>query len=296
MALIPPSSRTPDAPASTAEARKRRAARSHIRLVTPPDDDPLTTSRRRGRARSSTRSTTPAGPASLDPSTYGPEHDVVHELTYNRDAYTGREWISIYGFPTHMLASINALREQVTEPSRPGLSPTIACCLARGIALISSDESVVGTLDTRRRLIAFRNTDGLSQPVRDELDELTDFFGTFPLTVPLSSTRGERRQNVSAPDHLQSALSDLASDLGTSVSSLAVLCVALALSEQSPMIATDRIDEYIETQSRFFRRAQMRLRIVRTWLAQIESGCGWSDPSRDTNEIDSDSNDSDDHD
>lgn len=227
-------------------------------------------------------------PVSFDPSTFVPEHDVVHELVHNRDAYCGSSWLSLPHFPVHILAAVHALRESVKKPSRPGLSPTATCCLVRGLDIIQSQPGLISTLRVRRRLIEIRTNLAAHPHIKKEdLDELYDLFSEFRVSLPTESIRGTKRINIAVPESTKSLLVDLSDDLGVYYYSLAIHAIVASLAEQQA-IAPDLVEEFSTSNFFLTTRIGRRLSMVRSLLQALERDGGWPDEDE--------SSDDDDHD
>lgn len=238
--------------------RDRRSSRSNINLVSPPSST----------AVANARDPSPRF-LSLDPATFGAEHDVVWELTHNRDAYTGQKWVSLRAFPQQLLATLNGLRAKITRPSRPGLSPALACCIERGLYLLANDPLVQAidrfrdTLSTHRALCG---TPAASY-TRSDLDAILSIIDSFRFTVPCAET-GVCRKNFTAPTDLVSKAGDVALIIGMQTESAIVFAVALALGEQPSISPVDR-DELSRLASTFSRGLDLRLRWGQSMLQNL---------------------------
>lgn len=206
--------------------------------------------------------------ASLDPKFFSSDFDLVAELVGNRDEYRGDEAITVYGYPRHIAMSVDRVRARVNhsgETGKPGMNPTIACCVGYGVGVLSSNESVRAIIRYRERMELAEGVSAL------ELAELSTWFQSFIEPVSDGLGGGLKRINVMLPVTIKSAVTALASELGASASVMIVLCLMVALADQPTTLAEhqEQLTRSLET---FYLRADIRRDVAESLLARAKVG------------------------
>lgn len=206
----------------------------------------------------------------LSPDGFGPPFDVVHELTHNRSAYVGDEWLSFPYFPSYLRTCLDRVRRACSDETgtRPGLAVTVSCCLTYGLTVLAHDPDVGALLQMKERLDAASSTDV------ESLEELAEWFRGFSLGTLDISGSGGHRQNITVPPHVRSQLCEFSADLGTYSSSLGVLAMSITLADQTALLP-QRKDELSTAIDRFFKRVITRRRVAEVWLESLMTPIKW---------------------
>lgn len=197
-----------------------------------------------------------------------PAFDVIAELSTNRDAYTGGEAFALCQFPATLRTCADRLRQAVPASKKPGLSPTIACCISNGVMVIASHEDIRSLLSVKSRL------DSVSDAADAGLvEEIGTWFTRFPLGVDNSSLSSVYRQNISLPEDVKSPACDLSSELGVSASALCTMAVMVTLATQPAMLPThhERLNRTVDA---FFRRVRIRSKAAVVLLEVVLEALG----------------------
>jgi hypothetical protein len=197
------------------------------------------------------------------------EFDAVSELTHNREAYstphgTSTKPSTIYGFPPFLYTVMDRIRAKVEDGPRPGLNPTICCCITYALRVLASNPEVQAVLSLHDQ---FRNA-----PVTTlcrEHEELAGMLRSFDISIPDLAGMKPRRQNVTLPEPIKNALSGLAGELGTSFSSLCIISIVIALHAQ-PQTFPQRRAEMKRIVEEFFERVATRRGMYQDLLDGIE--------------------------
>jgi len=205
--------------------------------------------------------------ASMNPDHMVPLYDILNELKTNREDYLGSEWLSLYGFPAYIKTCIDGVRKKVKSGGNPpGFSPASACCLAYGIGTLTTHPAIRALLDLKTAVDTAENVDP------DELEELAGFLRNFPLSLPNATTSGNiRRHNIVLPEKVKTDLSELSGELGTHISTLALICMAVALHDQPSLLGGYRKDLTMAVE-KFIKRVVLRHNSARRWYSQIKKG------------------------
>lgn len=206
-------------------------------------------------------------------SNFRPSFDVVAELSTNRDRYmtpqgTPSSPVTIYGFPQYLLTLLLRVRSAVEEGSRPGLSPTICCCLEHALDVLRSHPEVQELLVLRERHIRTPTTRMIY-----EYEQISAILRDFDISVPDRAGMRPIRQNLTLTEGVKKELSVLAGELGVSLSSLCIIGVVITLSQQ-PEVFESRRAEMREDVETFFERVAARKRMYEDVLAGIERRSG----------------------
>lgn len=189
------------------------------------------------------------------------------EIRSNREAYVGKEWMTITALPSLVLLALNSIQERVRP--RPSLSLLMTCAIHHGIASIQANSSVSDLLSLRRDLLAL-DRDVIDA---DDLEEQFAFYRSWKLGTPLSESEC-RQQSLQVTEWVKGELHELAGELGVSgigggASKLAVWGMVATLSRQSSAetgIHPDHIRMMGETVERMLVKAWRRGEIGRTLL------------------------------
>lgn len=213
------------------------------------------------------RSSVPPTAVSMKPSSYSPPFDVVQELSANRDTYVGDQQATIYQFPSYLRTCLDRVRARVDAASKPGLSIALSCCTSAGLQVLVKSPVIKSLLALKEEFDLCDEVDAWTS------EELANLFRSFSLSIPDSTLSDSRKQNLSIPDHLRSSLGSLSSDLGMSFSALVILCIMIALADQSAVLE-ERQRELVAGVELFLRRAQVRLRILQVLVDELKSDGG----------------------
>lgn len=226
--------------------------------------------RRRGKGRSKARFQDPGSPSLRGIRTKA-NFDAARELADNLTHYSGTEWVSLTVVPQFIRTCLDRIRSRVCELSstgvgRPGISPTVACCMVYGLQLLAANPEVRSLLEMKAALDALNSSDLDAADV----DELAGWFRNFPLSVPDDRMIGVRRLNVTLPTTTKQLLYDLSSDLGASSSVLGVLALGIGIQTQPSMLDghRDSLDAMVDT---FYRRVGRRRRVAESLLSEARS-------------------------
>jgi hypothetical protein len=221
-----------------------------------------------------------ACPTDPDSFAAGPEFDILSELANNREEYSPTEkdvQLTIYKFPSSLLMLIDQTREKVPmtgkHSSRPGRNPTLACCLSYGLQTVASNSDVREMVKLRARfssLLSDRAEDSTRDPI--DLSMATAFYNfldNFPCDIRDHSGSQSRKQWLSVGEKLKLALFNWKANLALSFDNFAVLCVQVALQEQTWILAEAR-EQMAKSVERFYRSVRVRQRFSEILLAEIE--------------------------
>lgn len=200
--------------------------------------------------------------ASTNPRHFTPAFDVVHELAENKHDYVGDNWIALLSFPGFIRTCLDRIRVLV-EP-RPGLSPTICCCIQGGIQVVSAHEDVLALLALKRSIDSISN----DKAEAEDVDEICGWFRKFQLGVGDQAMTGGARQNVQVTMGVKGKLFEMAGELGVSNSALALVLMMVTLSTQEDMLHQHR-DYLNATVTKFYRRVRTRRRVAEALLETL---------------------------
>lgn len=202
------------------------------------------------------------GVAPLNPLTFVPPFDVLTELADNKDQYSGDEQQTIYNFPDYLRTALDRVRARVVTTSKPGLSPTITCCMSYGLEALSACEDVKTLLALRDRCDLTDNPDSWL------VEEVAAIFRFFPLTLPDYSLSLSHKQNVALTESVKKDTAKISSDLGTSFSAIAILSVMITLVDQ-PCVMKERRENIQRIIDGFLRRAKIRRGVMEALLDTV---------------------------
>lgn len=192
-----------------------------------------------------------------------PVFDLTAELTYNRDRYTGPEWIAAK-MPGYMRTCIERICAAVARSSsKPGNAPVVAACSLNGLSIIREHREVVATLALREQ---FMTSDQIDE---DQEDELASFLRQFPFTPPDPTTTVARRLTYPIPQYIKSQLNEMSGELGISMSALVVVCLSITMADQ-PAILESRRGHLAGAVAKFFERVATRREMAEVWLRRME--------------------------
>lgn len=192
--------------------------------------------------------------------------DVAEELAEDKDAYTGEEWFTITSLPSYLRPNLDRIRRRV-DP-RPGMGPTVACCLEHGLKSITSRDEIQGLLKLKETM---DRTTWDSASFAHQIDE---WYRSFLTGVDVGSGTKAGRQNIAIPKHTKIALSEAASDLGMAATQLAVLSITSTMSYQPDVIPTDA-DTMARTVAGFLRKVEVRRRMGEAMLTALRNTADW---------------------
>lgn len=192
--------------------------------------------------------------ASMDPRKFVPPYDVTHELMENREEFIGKEWLTLCGFPSYLHTSLDRVRRRVKSTTKPGLSPTAACCITHGLQAISGHEDVQGLLTLKAQL------DTLDGVAADYADAISAWFRSFPIGAPNASMSGSRKQNITLPEQLKQDIHELGGELGLTSTALATLAMTATLASQ-PAVLAGHARDCVQAVEIFLKHVHLRRRL-----------------------------------
>jgi predicted transcriptional regulator len=193
--------------------------------------------------------------------------DVVAELETNRDEYIGKEWFTLCSFPSYLHTSLDRVRKRVKVGPRPGVSPTVACCVHHGVGALQGHEEVQGLLALKDKIDTIEGVNAHA------VDTAAAWFRAFPVGVN-ASLSGARRQNIALPDEVKSALNELAGDIGLTSTALATLAITATLTSQ-PAVLDEHRRLMERTISAFLELALLRRRGGEGMLSALREMGQW---------------------
>lgn len=201
----------------------------------------------------------------LNPDQFRPDFDVVEELRTNREAYTTPKGednakATMYIWPNMCRMSTDLLRNRVSKSSPPGVQPTIACCINRGLEVLGSNSSIVKLLHFKER---FLDTDTKKKGL--EMLFVYEWFSRF--VIELEGVGGTR-QDVMLPIAIHGSLSDLSLGIGMSRGSIACVASMVAMSEQD-QINKDHAKIMKETVGKILEKVSIRVRGTEALLKEF---------------------------
>jgi len=208
------------------------------------------------------RSHGPANPID-DPLVLNP-NDLIHNLMHNKEDYLGSEWLSLYQLPQYLLTILQRFTHPLSP--KPGLNPTISCCIAHGLSIIDNHREIQSLLLVRDQL------NSLSTVSASLADMASAWFRSFPLSVPDLPMTGFKRHNLCLPSYLKLSLNQTAGDLGLSLSTLAVLAAQLPLINQ-PTVLPEHSKSLLDSANGFLKQVRIRRlfgQFLVDWVAQMD--------------------------
>ena len=192
--------------------------------------------------------------ASLNPASFAPEFDMVSELTHRRYDYTSKDsWLAIYQFPGYLRTNLDRIRATVNP--KPGLSSTVACAIYGGVEVLAKHSDIQALIALRERLDTVQGVDAVMA------EEVAGWFRRSPLGLPGSCD--SQRQNLTVPEPIKKTLHALASEIGMSFSSLALVACVVSVSNQKATFP-----QHAQQMSRSLERFLCRVRCRRV-LSQV---------------------------
>ena len=199
--------------------------------------------------------------ASLDPREFAPPHDLVDELRNNIAAHyaDGPDSVAILGFPQNLKTWLDKIRARAWSGRekhsnlrcKPGLHPTAAAALSYGVHSLFEHPLVQEFISTREEFDARDALDSAAEEV------VAQFLRQQDVELVVSGAT-IRRQNIAISSTLKADLARLASEVGASQSSVALVAALLALSVQ-PRVPTDVQDRFRQEVVGFLRKTRLRM-------------------------------------
>lgn len=200
--------------------------------------------------------------ASLNPDTFVPPFDVLNELAHNKEQYVGDQYQTIYGYPSYLGTSLDRIRARVITTNKPGMLPTITCCLSYGLETLGSHPDVVSLIMLKERFDLLENVDS------DLNDEVATVLRSFPLAIPDLAFSRCTKQNVALTETLKKEVYRIAGELGVSFSVVVILSLMVTLADQ-PSVLKDRRDMINQCLERFLIRVKIRAKLIEALLGVL---------------------------
>lgn len=167
--------------------------------------------------------------------------DVVNELTRNSHLYTvnskstDTDWITIYHLPMSVANTFSFIRSMIERDRPPGLRTFICMALTHGIDIFKSNENVAQLLLINDKMFRHRLT---CEP------EETFIIDFLRMPIQLTLTQRGNRVNVPVTQWVKEELSNMYSEMGVDLSTLAVMCLYSYLVTQDEYIPQRQIGEW----------------------------------------------------
>lgn len=160
------------------------------------------------------------------------ESTLVEDLIENKDKYKSQigdsSTITILSFSN--VLRLNLDRIQAKVPYKPSRNSIVSACLYRGVVALRKDDRVTDLINVRTRY----------KLVDSGVDaEINSFIGGLLNSYSLSCPGGGKRCNVLIPREYCGMASDLANDIGMSISAVTTLTIMMALTEQEETVKGD---------------------------------------------------------
>ncbi len=198
---------------------------------------------------------------SMHPAKFESTIDVIGELEHDQLPYRGKDNFAIQSLPGYVHTSLDRVRSRVISTHKPGLNPTICCCLYHGLTTLQGNEDIQSLLNLKYTL---DNTDNVDA---SDVEEISGWFRHFSIGIPDTALSGSRRRNITIPDHTKANLMELSSELGMSAAALSILAMMIVLEHQEPVLRDHQrmMSGVLDTwQKRIFRRRMVAEVLLKT--------------------------------
>jgi len=174
------------------------------------------------------------------------------------------EWLSMLAAPKLLPHVADRIRAQVDTFTKPSRSAVFSVCLNIGSDRLGAAAEVGALFEQKQRLDkADDDVDG------DVLDEVCELAGSFPIALSSRGAYRSQRINARVPEDAKKWLQTSATDLGISISSLAVVVIVMALDGQR-CLHPRHAEEIAVMKEAFLKRLRFRQRILEAGLEMLE--------------------------
>ena len=178
--------------------------------------------------------------------------EIVEILHNDREIYEGKEFLRIRQVPHFIVSGMRGIAEQINPV--PPLSVVASCCISEGLKSLKKRSEVKRLLE----LYTLIYTDIMYDAIDvDYYEDLTAWLSHYQMSVPNISMGQANDQAYRLPEVLKAELVKISDAMGMAQTSLALICIVSALSNQSQIHESRRFS-MLDMVSVFMAQAERR--------------------------------------